>query len=148
MRRIICFFAFTSPKPTMAEAGFALVSYGETKSAYAIVSYGETQYYKIMFKDLVYKFSKRIPKGKVATYGQLAKLAGNPRAARAVGVFMKIHPDDPDVPCHRVVGFDGSLTGFTAKGGIRTKREMLIKEGVVFKNNKVYLTRSQWKNVS
>ena len=98
-----------------------------------------------MFKEDVYRLSRKIPKGKVVTYGQLAKLAGNPKAARAVGIFMKSHPAIPKIPCHRVVGSDGSLTGFTAKGGIWIKKKMLIKEGVHFKKDKIDLVRSQWR---
>ena len=84
--------------------------------------------------------------GKVATYGQLARLAGHPKAARAVGGFMKRNPNAPQTPCHRVVASDGSLTGYSGVGGIKQKREMLIKEGVVFKGEKVDLSLSQWKN--
>ncbi len=96
------------------------------------------------FKDKVYKICCSIPKGKVATYGQLAKLAGKPKAARAVGVFMKNNPDAPIVPCHRVVASDGSLTGYSGVGGITQKKKMLIDEGVSFKNNKINLSYSQW----
>jgi O-6-methylguanine DNA methyltransferase len=95
------------------------------------------------FKDTVYKFTRKIPKGKVATYGQLAKLAGNPKAGRAVGMFMRTNPDSPHTPCHRVVASDGSLTGYSRKGGIKTKKQILISEGVKFKNDKVDLKLSQ-----
>jgi O-6-methylguanine DNA methyltransferase len=99
----------------------------------------------MIFRDKVYQISKKIPKGKVATYGQIARLAGNPKAARAVGMFMKKNPYAPAVPCHRVVGSDGSLTGFSGGKGISTKKEMLISEGVSFVNNKVNLAISLWK---
>lgn len=75
----------------------------------------------------------------MATYGQIAMLAGSPRAARAVGLFMKTNPNAPVVPCHRVVAADGSLTGYSGVGGIKQKKEMLIKEGVIFKGDKVDL---------
>src|SRR3989344_4612452 len=97
------------------------------------------------FKEKVYKLTRQIPKGKVATYGQLARLAGSPRAARAVGVFMKINPDAPNTPCHRVVASNGNLTGYSAGNGISTKKKLLIEEGVQFKDDKVNLTVSQWK---
>jgi O-6-methylguanine DNA methyltransferase len=97
------------------------------------------------FEDKVYSITRQIPKGKVATYGQLAKLAGNPKASRAVGVFMKTNPDAPHTPCHRVVASDGSLTGYSGVGGIKQKREMLIAEGVKFKREKVDLDLSLWK---
>jgi len=99
----------------------------------------------ISFKTNVYKICSFIPKGKVATYGQLAKLAGKPRAARAVGVFMKNNPDVPQTPCHRVVAGSGKLTGYSGLGGIAQKKEMLLKEGVCFKNDRVDLAVSQWK---
>ena len=89
------------------------------------------------FKEKVYKILRSIPKGKVVTYGQLAKMAGNPRAARAVGGFMRINEDAPHTPCHRVVASDGTLTGYSAAGGIKRKKQMLITEGVKFKGNKV-----------
>lgn len=94
------------------------------------------------FKEKVYKIAKKIPRGKVATYGQLAALAGNVKAARAVGTIMKNNPFAPEVPCHRVVGWDGRLTGFSAGKGVSTKKEMLEKEGVSFKGNKVDLEKS------
>ena len=97
------------------------------------------------FKEKIYRICSSIPKGKVVTYGQMAKLAGKPNAARAVGVFMKNNPDAPIVPCHRVVGSDGKLTGYSGKGGISQKKKMLIAEGVCFKKSKVDLFLSQWK---
>lgn len=97
------------------------------------------------FREKVYEATSRIPKGKVATYKQIAKLAGNPRAARAVGFFMKTNPNAPLVPCHRVVASDGKLTGYSGKGGIVSKKKMLIKEGVNFKADLVNLYLSHWK---
>jgi O-6-methylguanine DNA methyltransferase len=96
------------------------------------------------FRDKIYDFTRQIPKGKVATYGQLAKLAGNPKAARAIGAFMKTNPDAPHTPCHRVVASDGSLTGYSGVGGIKKKKEMLISEGVKFRKEKVDLSLSLW----
>lgn len=100
---------------------------------------------KQTFFENVYKIIRQIPQGKVATYGQIAKLAGSPKAARAVGMCMKINPDAPRTPCHRVVAADGNLTGYSANGGIKTKKEMLVKEGVYFKEGKIDLSRSLWK---
>src|SRR3989344_5221541 len=97
------------------------------------------------FKEKVYILTRQIPKGKVATYGQLAKLAGNPKAARAVGMFMKKNPDAPHTPCHRVVSSNGKLTGYSAGNGISTKKEMLLSEGVHFTGNTVNLASSQWE---
>jgi len=95
------------------------------------------------FKDKVYKVVSLIPKGKVATYGQVARLAGNAKAARAVGLLMKINPNAPIVPCHRVVAADGKLTGYSGVGGVEGKRKMLLKEGVTFRGDKVDLTVSR-----
>lgn len=97
------------------------------------------------FKDRVYELTRRIPKGKVATYGQLAALAGSPGAARAVGDAMRTNPHIPKTPCHRVVGASGALTGYAAGSGVPTKKNMLLAEGVIFKGDKVDLTRSGWK---
>ncbi|HWY78744.1 MAG TPA: MGMT family protein [Candidatus Sulfotelmatobacter sp.] len=97
-----------------------------------------------IFRNKVYEFAKQIPRGKVATYRQLARLAGNPLAARAVGMCMKKNPDLTTIPCHRVVSSNGNLTGYSAGRGISTKHEMLLQEGVVFRGNKVDLHASQW----
>jgi O-6-methylguanine DNA methyltransferase len=97
------------------------------------------------FREKIYELTRQIPKGKVATYGQLAELAGSPGAARAVGMCMKTNPDAPHTPCHRVVASDGKLTGYSAKEGLKTKRGMLLEEGVKFNGEKVNLAKSQWQ---
>jgi O-6-methylguanine DNA methyltransferase len=95
------------------------------------------------FKSKIYLLAKQIPRGKVATYGQLAQMAGSPRAARAVGMCMKQNPDSNTMPCHRVVASDGKLTGY-AFGGINSKKQILLEEGVQFIGDRVNLTLSQW----
>ncbi len=95
------------------------------------------------FKNKVHGIVERIPKGKVSTYGQVARLAGNPKAARAVGAVMKNNPDSKRIPCHRVVSSKGEMTGYTAEGGVKTKKEKLLLEGVVFNGDIVELSRSQ-----
>lgn len=97
-------------------------------------------------QELVYEITSRIPKGKVATYGQIARMVGKPKAARMVGHYMKVNPYAPHVPCHRVVGASGVLTGYSL-GGVDVKRKLLIKEGVEFIGNRVNLPKSQWKGV-
>ncbi|MDB5264690.1 MAG: hypothetical protein JWN64_261 [Parcubacteria group bacterium] len=97
------------------------------------------------FADKVRTISGKIPPGKVATYGQLATLAGSPGAARAVGAVMRTNKDRKAVPCHRVVGSNGSLTGYAFGKGTSTKKSILSKEGVVFKGEKVDLSVSGWK---
>lgn len=99
---------------------------------------------KSTFTEMVYTLTRKIPKGKVATYGQLAAMAGSPGAARAVGMIMKTNPDAPRTPCHRVVASNGKLTGYSGGNGVSTKKEMLLKEGVSFKGDIVDLSVSQW----
>ncbi len=96
------------------------------------------------FREKIYELARQIPKGKVATYGQLAELAGSPGAARAVGMCMKTNPDAPKTPCHRVVASNGKLTGYSAGEGVKTKKQMLLDEGVKFTGDKVNLVASQW----
>ena len=88
------------------------------------------------FNERVWALTSRVPKGKVVTYGQIAEELGT-RAYRAVGNAMNRNPYAPDVPCHRVVGSDGHLTGFGT--GIPKKKRMLKKEGVPFVGEKVDL---------
>lgn len=96
------------------------------------------------FREKVYNLAKQIPHGKVATYGQLAKLAGSPGAARAVGMLMKTNDHPEIIPCYKVVASDGSLTGYSAGKGIITKKEKLLDDGVKFKKDKVDLQLSLW----
>ncbi len=91
---------------------------------------------KKSFYSKVYKVVKKIPKGKVFTYKQVAKLAGSPNAYRAVGSAMKNNPDIKTIPCHRVVGSDGKMHGYSAGQGISTKIKLLKKEGIPFKGDK------------
>ena len=97
------------------------------------------------FTDKVYKLVTSIPKGKVATYGQVANLVGNPKAARAVGMAMRNNPHPITMPCHRVVASDGALTGYAYKNGVVTKKEILLEEGVTFIGDKVNLAVSLWQ---
>ena len=93
--------------------------------------------------DRIYKIVQEIPKGKVMTYGQVARLA-NVATPRVVGFAMHSNPDSNITPCHRVVFADGSLTPGYAFGGEDVQREKLEKEGVRFlKNGKVDLKTSQ-----
>ena len=97
------------------------------------------------FKERVYRIAAKIPKGKVLTYGRLAALAGHPGAARAVGNAMRTNTDTNAVPCHRVVGSTGALTGYAYGNGISTKKSKLQKEGVVFHGERVDLSSSLWE---
>lgn len=96
------------------------------------------------FKQKVYEIASKIPQGKVMTYGQLAALAGNKKAARAVGMLMAKNPDRSVVPCHRVVASSGELTGYSYGKGVTTKMAMLKKEGVSFINGRVDLSKSRY----
>src|SRR3954469_18426679 len=84
------------------------------------------------FNEKVWAITARIPRGKVATYGDIAR-ALNCTAYRAVGNALNKNPYAPTVPCHRVVGSDGSLTGFA--GGLEKKRELLKREGLTLRDN-------------
>lgn len=72
-----------------------------------------------------------IPKGKTATYKQIAQRIGRPNAYRAVGTALKNNPMAPIVPCHRVVKSDGSLGNYSAPGGTSKKRLILKSEGAI-----------------
>lgn len=96
------------------------------------------------FAERVRMVAKKIPRGRVATYGQIAWTAGNPRAARAVGMIMSNNKDGEKIPCHRIVASDGSLTGY-GMGGIGIKKKKLLVEGVVFKGIRVNMEKSQWR---
>ena len=97
------------------------------------------------FSTRVYAIVAAIPSGKVATYGQVAMLAGVPGAARAVGMCMRHNKDTKAVPCHRVVGSTGKLTGYAYGDGISSKKKMLEREGVKFRGEVVDLTMSGWQ---
>jgi methylated-DNA-[protein]-cysteine S-methyltransferase len=77
------------------------------------------------FRRKVYAAARAIDPGASASYGEIARSIGEPGAARAVGVALGRNPYPIIVPCHRVIGADGALTGFSAPGGITTKRRML-----------------------
>ena len=80
------------------------------------------------FTQRVQEIVRNIPKGSVMTYKQVATQAGNKKASRAVANIMAGNYD-PKIPCHRVIRTDGGLGGYN-RGGIITKREMLLSEGV------------------
>ncbi|MGN0789159.1 MAG: MGMT family protein [Christensenellales bacterium] len=82
------------------------------------------------FYDEVYKVVRCIPKGKVATYGQIARILNSPRASRAVGYALHCNPQPVVIPCHRVVNRYGLLTRQFAFGGIEAQAELLRADGV------------------
>jgi len=85
----------------------------------------------------IYEAVKRIPKGKVASYGQVAEMAGDKNMARAVGNALHKNPDPATIPCHRVVNSKGELAGAFAFGGAEVQANRLRSEGVEVNNNKV-----------
>lgn len=84
------------------------------------------------FAEKVYDATKRIPKGRVATYGQIAEIIGCPGGSRAVGNALHVNPFAPAVPCHRVVAANGSLAAHFGGGGPDVQYERLKPEGVAF----------------
>ncbi len=82
--------------------------------------------------EKIYEVVKSIPKGMVATYGQVALLAGNPRWARVVGYALHINPEPGIIPCHRVVNREGKVAPGFAFGGEGVQRQLLESEGIVF----------------
>lgn len=87
------------------------------------------------FERKVLRVLRRVPGGKVTTYGELARAAGKPGAARAVGNALNKNPAAPHVPCHRVVLSDGRLGGYA--GGIKKKIALLGGEGVTVKSGHI-----------
>jgi methylated-DNA-[protein]-cysteine S-methyltransferase len=84
------------------------------------------------FQLRVWRALRKIPYGQTRSYGEQAKMIGQPQAARAVGAANGKNPISIIVPCHRVIGADGSLTGFG--GGLSTKRKLLELEGISVRN--------------
>lgn len=94
------------------------------------------------FQIRVYKAVEQIPCGRVVTYGEVARMAGSPKASRAVGNILHKNPFFGVVPCHRVVHTDGALAEPFAFGGAGMQREMLEKEGITFtKEGKVNMLK-------
>lgn len=85
--------------------------------------------------ELIYAAVEKIPCGKVATYGSIAALVGNPRLARVVGYALHVNPRPGIIPCHRVVNRNGFPAHGFAFGGEGVQREMLISEGVKFEDD-------------
>ena len=83
------------------------------------------------FQLKVWKYLKSIPKGELRTYSQVAIAIKKPKAVRAVANAIGKNPYAPKIPCHRVIRSDGSLGGYSGKGGINTKRKLLKLEGIL-----------------
>ncbi|MBQ4348553.1 MAG: MGMT family protein [Clostridia bacterium] len=97
--------------------------------------------------EKIYEQVRKIPEGKVATYGQIALLAGNPRWSQVVGYALHVNPEPGVIPCHRVVKKDGRVAEGFAFGGENIQRELLESEGVAFIDDvRVDMEKCQWKN--
>lgn len=97
------------------------------------------------FKEDVFAITARIPKGKVATYGQLAALLERPGSARAVGNALHQNRDPIKVPCHRVVNRNGELAVHFGMGGVSVQKARLTFEDVEVMNGRVDLEKYQWR---
>lgn len=91
----------------------------------------------------IYEAVKKIPRGKVATYGQVAELAGDKKMARAVGNALHRNPDPEHIPCYRVVNAKGELAGAFAFGGANVQEQLLAADGILVVDNKVDLAKYQ-----
>ena len=101
--------------------------------SYDLVTYSPTK--------KIYEAVKQIPKGCVATYGQVAEMAGNPRMSRAVGNALHKNPDPGHIPCYRVVNFRGELSGAFAFGGKDVQKKLLEADGIEVVNGTVDLKK-------
>ncbi len=99
------------------------------------------------FFHRVYEYLKKVPSGKVVTYGQIAYALGMPRSSRAVGYALHVNPQPGVIPCHRVVNRFGALAPAFAFGGIDIQKQLLLAEGVtVREDNVVDLEKYQWRD--
>ena len=115
----------------------------------AVDKYAIKKYTYVMsngFFDKVYKTVKQIPKGKVATYGQIARMCGNARMSRQVWWALHVNPEPYTIPCHRVVNREGRLSPAFAFGGENVQRQLLEAEGVTFTDdNHVDIVKHIWQ---
>ena len=96
------------------------------------------------FFEEVYKIVFSIPRGKVLAYGDVARLAGNPKMSRQVGWALHVNPRPGEIPCHRVVFKDGSLSSGFAFGGPEVQAALLEGEGVEINELKVDMNKYRW----
>ena len=94
------------------------------------------------FTAKVLAIVRKIPRGRVSTYGDVAEFAGRPGAARAVGNIMREF-GRPDIPCHRVVAAGGKLGGYG--GDEARKRQLLLTEGIEFSGSRIRLAKQRWR---
>lgn len=95
--------------------------------------------------ERIYAVVRSIPRGTVATYGQVARLAGNPRWARVVGYALHVNPDPEGIPCYRVVDRNGYTSSAFAFGGSDIQKALLEADGIPFlPDGRVDLAACQW----
>jgi len=97
-----------------------------------------------MLKEKIYKNLKKVPKGKVITYKELAKSCGS-KAYRFVGTCMKENKNPKEIPCYKVVRSDGKIGNYSSSGGINGKINLLEKDGIKVSNGRVDLKRYGWR---
>lgn len=95
--------------------------------------------------EKIYEVVKKIPYGKVATYGQIAFMAGNPKMSRVVGYALHKNPDPENIKCYRVVNRFGKVSSAFAFGGENKQIELLEKEGIDYSKGYVDLEKYIWK---
>ena len=83
------------------------------------------------FQLKVWNYLKKIPKGQIRTYLEVAKAIKRPKSVRAVANAIGKNPNAPKIPCHRVIRSDGKLGGYSGPGGIKTKKKLLKSEGIL-----------------
>jgi len=98
--------------------------------------------------ERIYEVVKQIPRGRVATYGQVAALAGNKRWARVVGYALHVNPDPETIPCYRVVNRYGEVSKAFAFGGENQQIRLLEADGMEVVDGRVDLARYQWNRVT
>ena len=95
--------------------------------------------------EKIYEVVRKIPKGKVTTYGRVAAMAGNPHWSQVVGYALHGNPDPNTIPCHRVVNKEGKLASAFVFGGENAQAMLLENEGVIVKDGFVDLDKYLWK---
>ena len=109
------------------------------------LSLGEIAAERGITRQGIYDIVKQIPRGTVATYGQVAALAGNKRWARVVGYALHVNPDPEGIPCYRVVNREGRVSEAFAFGGENRQIGLLEADGIEVKDGCVDLSKYQWR---
>jgi len=99
---------------------------------------------QLKLNEMIWQVVALIPKGKVATYGQIAKLCGYPNHARYVGMTLKKLPEDSELPWHRVINAKGEIAFPEGSNAFLKQKTLLVKEGITFNGNKIKLSQYRW----